>query len=135
MAEDLLQEAYASCINLTIGEDTERALVAWIQNPMTEDLTSMPRVGPVTSQVLANAGVSTTFALLGKFLTFRDVGITPADHAERFWIWLTDVFKNNHIVRRDRAIICRAICQRAELLIPGIYDESLYEGIMDREGK
>jgi hypothetical protein len=107
----------------------------WIENLMTEDLMSMPRVGRLTAQCFINAGVSTTYALIGKFLTFRDVGISPEDHAERFWIWLTDVFKGHHIIKRDRAIICRAVCKRADILVPGLYDESFYEGFLDQEGK
>ena len=127
--EPSIAGTFADSFNLAGGADTANALAAWIQTPMAEDLRTLPRVGAVTAQCFRNVGINTTFALLGKFLTFKDAGATSIEHVECFWIWLTEVFQNNRIIKRDRAVICRAICMRAALLIPGIYDEEAYESL------
>ncbi len=129
MEEDSIAGTYAGSFNLAVAGDTAEALSIWIQSPMSEELTTLPRVGKVTAQCFKNEGITTTFALLGKFLTFKDAGMSPVEHTECFWIWLTNVFASNRIIKRDRAVICRAICMRAELLIPGIYSEVEYENL------
>ena len=46
----------------------EEKLAEFIMGDLTEDLQSVPGVGPTTAKQLNDAGIDTSFALVGKFL-------------------------------------------------------------------
>ena len=48
-------------------------------------------IGPNAAKKLAEAGVSSTFALIGKFLSFKEADVDPTQHADRFYTWLASV--------------------------------------------
>jgi len=46
----------------------------WLIAPVTGSLLEVPGIGPATVKVLQENGVTTTYQLFGKFLSFKDEG-------------------------------------------------------------
>ena len=46
----------------------------WLIAPVTGDLLEVPGVGPATVKVLKENGITTTYQLFAKFLSFKDEG-------------------------------------------------------------
>lgn len=55
----------------------------------------VPGIGPATEKVLRENGISTSFALIGKYLSLKDEGVEPVEHADRFWYWLDSIGKGS----------------------------------------
>ncbi|RYG62786.1 hypothetical protein EON64_17225, partial [archaeon] len=53
----------------------------FIQAPLTGDLTEVPGVGAATVTILKNNGISTTFQLIGKYLSLKDEGVSVGIYA------------------------------------------------------
>ena len=124
-----MSASFSESFSLTVGSDIVASIMDWVRSDMQESLTSMPRIGPVTARCFRDAGVDTTYALMGKFLSLKTEGCRPVEHCERFWIWINAATENNRIIARDKATICRCICLKADILMPGLYDESAYASI------
>ncbi len=118
--------SYGESFHLTIGETTG-FVMEWLRSEMSGDLSSIPRMGHATAKCFKDSGIETTFALLGKFLLLKTEGCSSIEHCERFWIWLVNATENNRILKKDKAVICRCIFLKADILIPGLYDEEAYE--------
>lgn len=101
---------------------TERALTDFIRAPISGDLVEVPGIGPVTARLLADAGVDSTFALIGKFLTLKTHGVESVEHLDRFYHWLTSIESKSQY----RAGVCQAIAEKANSMMPGIYDADVY---------
>lgn len=115
------------------GFDPRRSNIApstladFLKNDINEDITSVPGIGPAAAKSLAMVNpnlpgdypVETTFQLIGKFLSLREKGMKPADHANAMWIWL----QNKGIIAYRSGIVL-AIAEKVNTMIPGIY----YEG-------
>lgn len=98
------------------------ALADFIRAPVTGVLTEVPGVGPTTAGKLAAHGVDTTFALIGKYLTFRTEGVGCVEHMDRFYAWLTFV----DTAPGFRAGTCLAIAEKVDTLLPGTYDAEAF---------
>eukprot|EP00952_Eustigmatos_sp_NYUAD-ZCMA_P007577 32026-Eustigmatos_ZCMA.PRE.1 len=73
---------------------TDEALAEFLRSPVAEDVQSVPGITPAAMQVYKNAGVGTTYQLLAKFISFRDVGATETEVCEKFGSWLRDIGVN-----------------------------------------
>lgn len=98
-------------------------LAAFIQNPITGNLLEVPGIGPSTVEALKNAGISTTFGLIGKFLMLKEEGVQSVEHCDRFYYWLSDVGTSSGF----RSSVVEAIAIKMDITYPGIYDASCYE--------
>lgn len=98
-------------------------LAEFIQAPITGVLTEVPGIGPVTEKALKAAGISTTWALIGKYLTLKGEGVESVEHCDRFFYWLDEVGAS----KGHRSAIVQAIAQKQDITFPGIYDASIYE--------
>jgi hypothetical protein len=47
----------------------------------------VPGIGKASKKILIEAGVSTTFQLLGKFLSLKGEDVGPIEHCDRFYYW------------------------------------------------
>jgi len=48
--------------------------------------------------------------------------VTSLEHMEKFWFWLQEKGITSH-----RSAIVRALAEKMNSMIPGIYDSSLYD--------
>ncbi|GBG26080.1 Hypothetical Protein FCC1311_023002 [Hondaea fermentalgiana] len=100
----------------------EDALAAFLAAPVSEDITQVPGIGPKAKELLAEAvegdqAITTTYQLIGKFLTLRAAGMSQQEHLDAMWHWL-----NARKINAFRAGIVHCIAEKCNLMIPGIYD-------------
>ena len=110
------------------GYDEARSQVSddklseWLTAEIVEDLQSVPGVGAKAAEKLAKEmgdepGVTTTYQLLGKFLSFRGAGMDSQAVCDAMWHWL-----NSKGVSSHRAGIVHCIAEKVNLFCPGMYD-------------
>ncbi len=116
-------EPFTPSMSHATAEQMRKFLVA----PITDDLLAVPGIGEKSAEALSKAGISTTFALLGKFLTFKGPDMGAVQHVELFWLWLNDVLEEVRVGRNHKAAAVRAIALKAETMLPGLYNEDVYE--------
>ncbi len=100
----------------------------------------VPGIGAANEQKLIEAGISTTFGLIGKYLSLKEAGVESVEHCDRsylfslliptihktpisfrFWFWLQSIGVN-----AGRNSIIQAIAEKMDVMFPGIYDKSSY---------
>ena len=101
------------------------ALADFLASPISEDIKSIPGIGPSAAGKLA-AGegddkVETTHQLIGKFLHFRGPGVNCAEQCDAMWYWLQARGVSSH-----RAGIVLCIAEKVNTMIPGTYDASQF---------
>ncbi len=57
-------------------------------DPINPDLQSIPGVGPAAAKLLREAGVHTTYQLIGQFLILRKEGIKPQELCDAFYQYI-----------------------------------------------
>ncbi|KAL3792842.1 hypothetical protein ACHAWO_013957 [Cyclotella atomus] len=101
------------------------------QGNITGDLTEVPGIGPKAAEKLAEGDehdqITNTWQLLGKFMMLKgpdtaDEKVECMEHCEKFWFWLQSKGISAH-----RSAIVKAVAQKMNGALPGIYDSSLYE--------
>eukprot|EP01038_Epipyxis_sp_PR26KG_P008051 gene8051-10907_t len=98
------------------------ALSDFLRAPLTGNLQEVPGVGPATVELLAQNGITTTFQLIGQYLSLKEAGVGPVEHADRFWYWLNSIGTPSGF----RAGIVHAIAEKMNVTFVGIYDSSAY---------
>jgi len=93
------------------------ALARFIQAPLTGDLSEIPGIGPIAKERLAEQDITTSFALIGKFLSLKGEGVSTREHCDKFFIWLRDTGISSH-----RNGIVRCIAEKVDTMFPGIYN-------------
>lgn len=53
----------------------------------------VPGIGPATVRVLKEHEITTTYQLIGKYLSLKGEGVEPVEHADRFYFWLKNISK------------------------------------------
>mmetsp|Transcript_1865 Transcript_1865/g.1675 ORF Transcript_1865/g.1675 Transcript_1865/m.1675 type:complete len:120 (-) Transcript_1865:81-440(-) len=96
----------------------------FVRLQLSGDLKEVPGIGPKTEEALKAAGISTTFGLIGKYLTLKEEGVGPVEHTDRFYYWLKSVVPPS--AGQFRAGIVRSICEKVNLTFPGLYEEDAY---------
>eukprot|EP00559_Dactyliosolen_fragilissimus_P008778 CAMPEP_0184856594 /NCGR_PEP_ID=MMETSP0580-20130426/1772_1 /TAXON_ID=1118495 /ORGANISM="Dactyliosolen fragilissimus" /LENGTH=114 /DNA_ID=CAMNT_0027351697 /DNA_START=146 /DNA_END=493 /DNA_ORIENTATION=- len=105
---------------------------------ITGDLQEVPGIGPAAAKKLAQSEnedekITNTFQLIGKFLMMKgpdsgDHVVTSTEHMEKFWFFLQEKGISAH-----RSAIVKAIAEKMNSMIPGIYDASVYDSDDDDE--
>ena len=96
----------------------EEKLAEFIMGDLTEDLQSVPGVGPTTAKQLNDAGIDTSFALVGKFLMCRKAGEEKQETCNRFVQFLQSCG-----VGAYRSGITTCILDKIETLMPGLFED------------
>eukprot|EP00616_Rhizochromulina_sp_CCMP1243_P002088 CAMPEP_0118968976 /NCGR_PEP_ID=MMETSP1173-20130426/6125_1 /TAXON_ID=1034831 /ORGANISM="Rhizochromulina marina cf, Strain CCMP1243" /LENGTH=121 /DNA_ID=CAMNT_0006918161 /DNA_START=39 /DNA_END=404 /DNA_ORIENTATION=- len=110
----------------TLNED---AIGEFLRGVVTGDLTEVPGVGPANADKFADAGITNTHQLLGKFLMLKQdppagEDIHPiAFHMNCMAEWLQSIGISSH-----RGNIALAVAEKSDIMLPGIYDGSIYSG-------
>ena len=73
------------------GQVKDDQINAFTTSTLEEDLGSIPKCGPACQKALTEAGITTSFQLLGKFLTFKDKGDDTQAHLTKFCEWLASI--------------------------------------------
>ncbi len=92
------------------------ALAAFLASEVQEDVTSVPGIGPAAAKKLAEAvegdqAITTTYQLIGKFLTLKGKGVSQAEHCDAMWFWLQARGLDSH-----RAGIVHSIAEKVSRL-------------------
>jgi hypothetical protein len=67
--------------------------------------------------------------LIAKYLSFKDEGVGPVEHTDRFYFWLKSIGTPGGF----RAGIVHSIAEKMNVTFVGIYDPDAYEGGVDEE--
>jgi hypothetical protein len=106
----------------TVSDDSKDQ---FLRAPLSEDLNSVPGIGPVSRTRLASGEgddkVETTHQLIAKFLAFRGPGVTCAEQCDAMWYYLQSLGIAAH-----RAGIVLCIAEKVNTMIPGTYDPSQF---------
>mmetsp|Transcript_32386 Transcript_32386/g.39808 ORF Transcript_32386/g.39808 Transcript_32386/m.39808 type:complete len:133 (-) Transcript_32386:325-723(-) len=109
---------------------SDSTMAEFMRATITGDITEVPGIGPSAAKKLADGegddAVTNTFQLIGKFLTLKgpdteDGKVEQLEHMEKFWYWLQSKGIASH-----RSGIVRAIAEKVNSMIPGIYDPDAY---------
>jgi hypothetical protein len=84
----------------------------------------VPGIGDAGVRDLAAAGITTTYQLLGIFLTLKAADTGSVEHCDKFWYWLKAKVPSS---AGHRSGVVLAIAQKANASYPGLYDESAYD--------
>lgn len=100
-------------------------LAEFLTAPVSEDLTTVPGIGPGAAGKLASGEgddkIETTHQLIGKFLAFRSPGVTCAEQCDAMWYYL-----QAQGIAAHRAGIVLCIAEKVNIMIPGTYDPSQF---------
>ena len=97
-----------------------------VRSNITGDLLDIPGIGPASVKKLKDAdiggeSISNSYQLIGKYLSLKDDGVESPEHCEMFWQWL-----KMKTIASHRSAIVRAIAEKCNILIPGIYEADVY---------
>lgn len=101
---------------------SNEALCDFLRTPLSGDLLEVPGVGPATANLLRNEGISTSFALIGKYLMMKQEGVGTMENADRFYFWLKSIGTD----KRYTATIVHCIAEKINLTFVGIYDPNSF---------
>jgi len=101
-----------------IGEDT---LATFVDAPVQADITSVPGIGPKAAEALADSDdaaerVTTTYQLLGKFLSFFGEGIGAQEACDGMWYWL----EARNACGGHRSGTVLSLAEKLNVMLPGI---------------
>jgi hypothetical protein len=98
-------------------------LAAFLQSRITGDLKEVPGVGDATVAAMKANGVSTTYGLIGKYLSLKEETVESVEHCDRFFYWLKEI----GTAAGYRSAVVQAIAMKMDVVFPGIYDGSCYD--------
>ena len=67
--------------------------------------------------------MTTTYQLIGKYLSLKGTDVDSVEHCDKFWYWLKQKGVNSF-----RGGIVRAIAEKVNTFMAGLYDEDAYSG-------
>lgn len=109
------------------GFDPNRSQVAddrlaqFLAEEVNPSLQSVPGIGPANERALAAPGdgdspVTTTYQLIGKYLSLRGKDMTSDEHVNAFWHYLKGKGISSY---RSGIVLC--IAEKVNIMIPGLY--------------
>jgi len=120
------------------GYDPKRSRVSdetmniFQKGKITGDLTDIPGIGPAAVKKLRaiepeEEKITNTFQLIGKFLMLKGPNddehkVETREHLDKFWYFLSDINISSH-----RSGIVKAIAEKVNQMMPGIYDAAEYD--------
>jgi hypothetical protein len=66
-------------------------LGTYLQNPVSEDVKTIPGIGPASAEKLRAEGFENSYKVMGQFLKLRECDMTSQEHCDAFWAWLTEM--------------------------------------------
>ena len=93
-------------------------LADFLRSPISEDLTTVPGIGPAAVKLLKKQDIATTHQLIGKFLSFKGKDVSVQKHCDDFWDFL-----NETGIKAHRSGVVQSVAERVNILIPGTYTE------------
>ena len=100
--------------NINKSNLSQGQLLKWIVDPLTDDLACIPGIGPATQGKLAADGITTTFQLIGKFLSGCNKDASTADVCDTFWAYLESV----DAPPGYRSGVTHALLEKVSVLVP-----------------
>ena len=107
----------------TTSADT---LARFIRSPLNGDLNAVPGIGPVAIEELKEAGITTSYQLLSKFMEFKRADCSSMENCELFWLWLKDHCPK---LRGTRSAVVQACAMKLDIAFPGLYDPDAYPAL------
>jgi len=114
---------------------SESTMGDWMRSPITGALDQVPGVGAAAIKKLAQIDepITNTYQLIGKFLMLKGPDgeghkVGTVEHADKFWFFLQEVGITAH-----RSAIVKAIAEKVNMLMPGVYEASVFEDDDDDE--
>lgn len=107
------------------SQTNELVLDKFINSPLSGELLNVPGVKEYSKRILIENGIESSYALLGKFLSFKDNkkdDKSIQDNCDEFFYFLSSIGTSPGY----RSSIVQAIALKANQMIPGIYDESVF---------
>jgi hypothetical protein len=101
---------------------SEDALLEFLKKPISGDLEEVPGVGDVTRGIFEDEGVTNTFQLVAKFISFITKEKNCAAHCQDFYNWLQSI----HTPPKYRAGIVVAVAEKVTTWMPGVYDPAVF---------
>ena len=109
----------------TIAYDPNKSQVSsdlladFVEKEFEQDITSVPGIGAASCDKLKDAGITTTYQLLGQFLALKSTDMTPQEHCDEMWYWLKETGVNAY---RSGIILCLA--EKCEIMMPNLYQNN-----------
>jgi hypothetical protein len=104
----------------------------WMRSKVSGELTDVPGIGPGAAARLATGEpdeqITNTYQLIGKFLMLKGQDVGVVEHSDRFWFFLQEKGITAH-----RSAIVRAIAEKVNGMIPGVYDSSKFDDDEENE--
>ena len=98
---------------------SDSSLAQFLENEINSDLISVPGIGPKSAEKLNTNGISTTYQLIGTFLTLKQLEDTSQDHCDRMWHWLQSCGIDTY-----RSGIVQCLVEKCEIMMPSLYDNN-----------
>ncbi len=93
-------------------------ICVWLRGKITGDLEEIPGIGSSTKAILEKAGVTNSYQLIGKFLSFKKGD--HSEHLDAMYEWLTQIN-----VKIGRNSIILALAEKCAILIPTMEENLL----------
>lgn len=125
------------------SKNQPEVLEAFLRAPISGNLDEVPGIGAVGVDKLAHHGVSSTFQLLAKFLSFKSEGLTQQQVCDQFFHCTSRPLHSSSIICTGltdvgappayRSSIVEAVARKLELSFPGvIYDATTPEATVEK---
>jgi hypothetical protein len=108
--------------NMASGFDPNKSLINgdklqdFLRSPLEPEITSIPGIGPKTAESMAEENITTSYQVIGKFLSLIGENTSTADACDEFWAWLS-----THNVKGYRSGVTECIAEKVNMMIPGLY--------------
>lgn len=101
---------------------SEDALATFLASPISDDLTSVPGIGAkavalLGKEVDGDSSVTTTFQLLGKYLSLKSKNVSQDAFQQSFWYYL-----QARGVDSFRSGIVHACSEKLSVMMPNLFD-------------
>lgn len=105
----------------TKSQVADDRLAQFLASEVSQELQSVPGIGPVNEKALGENAVdfpvTTTYQLIGKYLSLRSKDMSSQDHLDAFWNWLKSKGVTSY---RSGIVLC--VAEKANVMIPGLCD-------------
>lgn len=99
----------------------------FLRNPMGKDVLEIPGMDRMIAQSMADEGITTTFQVMGKFLSFAGPNTTAVEVCDLFWAWL-----GTHRARSaTQSGITECFAERVNMILPEFNYPNYYDDMIE----